>query len=409
MPRHAEEVERCLEGMTEHLTLKKVVVIGGGYAGTLAANRLRSRRDIDVTLVNPRPQFVERIRLHQLAAGTGDPSIDYGTLLGEGVRLVVDSAEHIDAPARRVRLASGGVLDYDYLIYAVGSIGATPVSVPGAAEWAFDLAEFESAQRLRVELDRLPLESPITVVGGGLTGVETAAELAEQGRKVTLVCGRTLAPYLSEPGRRYVAKWLIRHGITLIEGDNVAEVRSDAVRLAGGGVQASALTIWTAGFAVPGLAAASGLRTDELGRLLTDETLTSVDDHRIVAAGDCAAPSGRPLRMSGYAAGPLGARAADTVLSRIAGTAPAVIDVGFTGACVSLGRRAGIRQLGRKDDTMVDLYISGRLGALIKEVTCRFVVSKRIRLEARKPGTMIWPKAGPRAVEPVRTERSLAS
>ncbi|MEV6967976.1 FAD-dependent oxidoreductase [Hamadaea sp. NPDC051192] len=395
--------------MTENLASKKVVVIGGGYAGTLAANRLRSRDDTDVTLVNPRPKFVERIRLHQLAAGTGDPTIDYGTLLGDGIQLVVDSAEHIDAATRRVRLASGAALDYDYLVYAVGSTGATPASVPGAAEYAFDVAEFEPAQRLRAELARLSPDAPITVVGGGLTGIETAAELAEQGRKVTLVCGRTLAPYLSEPGRRYVARWLTRHDVAVIEGDTVAGVRSQAVVLSGGTEQPSALTIWTAGFAVPGLAAASGLRTDGLGRLLTDETLTSVDDDRIVAAGDCAAPSGRPLRMSGYAAGPLGARAADTVLSRIAGTEPAVIDLGFTGACVSLGRRAGIRQLGRKDDTMVDLYVSGRLGALIKEVTCRFVVSKRIRLEARKPGTMTWPKTGPRAVEPVAIRSGVAS
>ena len=49
----------------------------------------------------------------------------------------------------------------------------------------------------------------------------------------------------------------------------------------------SMATIWTAGFGVPDLAAHSGLRTDGLGRLLTDETLTSVDDPRIVAAGDC--------------------------------------------------------------------------------------------------------------------------
>lgn len=45
---------------------------------------------------------------------------------------------------------------------------------------------------------------------------------------------------------------------------------------------------------------------------------------------------------------------------------------------------------------MLNLYIGGRLGALIKEVTCRFVVSKQIRLEARKPGSMAWPKGGPR-------------
>ncbi|HUP99571.1 MAG TPA: FAD-dependent oxidoreductase [Aeromicrobium sp.] len=397
----------------EHHTPHKVVVIGGGYAGTLAANRLRMRADVDITLVNPRPKFVERIRLHQFVARTGDPTIDYGTLLGEGIQLVVDSAARIDTAARTVRLASGRALDYDYVIYAVGSTAAIPSSVPGAAEFAFDIAEFEPAQRLRARLEELPLDAPVTVVGGGLTGIETAAELAEQGRTVTLVCGRTLAPYLSAPGRRYVAKWLTRHGVAVLEANVVTEVRPDAVVLADGSadgaVRPSALTIWTAGFGVPELAAASGLRTDALGRLLTDETLTSVDDDRIVAAGDAAAPSGQPLRMSGYAAGPLGAQAANTVLSHIAGTEPAVINLAFTGACVSLGRRAGIRQLARKDDTVVNVYIGGRMGAAIKEVTCKFVVSKRIRREAREPGSMGWPKGGPRPGQPTSAARVLPS
>ncbi|MFC5833768.1 NAD(P)/FAD-dependent oxidoreductase [Nonomuraea insulae] len=387
----------------------KVVVIGGGYAGTLAANHLRIRSDIDITLVNPRPEFVERIRLHQLVARTGEATIDYRTLLGEGIQLVVDSVARIDSASRTVRLASGRALDYDYVIYAVGSTGAIPSSVPGAAEFAFDIAELEYARRLRARLEELPLDAPVTVVGGGLTGIETAAELAEQGRGVTLVCGRTLAPYLSAPARRYVARWLTRHGVAVLEAAVVNEVRPDAVVLADGGVRESAVTIWTAGFGVPELAAASGLRTDALGRLLTDETLTSVDDERIVAAGDAAAPSGRPLRMSGYAAGPLGAQAADTVLSRIAGTEPAVINLAFTGACVSLGRHAGIRQLARKDDTAVNVYIGGRMGAVIKEVTCKFVVSKRIRREAVKPGSMGWPKGGPRPEQPASAARVVPS
>ncbi|WP_260614901.1 hypothetical protein [Microbispora sp. KK1-11] len=113
--------------------------------------------------------------------------------------------------------------------------------------------------------------------------------------------------------------------------------------------------------------------------------------------------------MSGYAAGPLGARAADTVLSRIAGTEPAVIDLAFTGACVSLGQRAGIRQLARKDDTAVNVFIGGRMGAVIKEVTCKFVVAKRIRLEARKPGSMTWPKGGPRSERPASAARVVTS
>jgi NADH dehydrogenase len=83
----------------------------------------------------------------------------------------------------------------------------------------------------------------------------------------------------------------------VLESDTVAEVRAGAVVFADGAVRPSALTVWTTGFGVPDLAAVSGLATDDIGRLLTDETLTSVDDPRIVAAGDCAAPSGAPLRM----------------------------------------------------------------------------------------------------------------
>src|SRR5215208_430042 len=306
--------------MTEHNATINVVVIGGGYAGTLAANHLRVRADVNITLVNPRPKFVERIRLHQHVAGNYDATVDYGTLLGEGVRLVVDSATRIDTASRQVQLASGAVLDYDYVIYAVGSTGATPASVPGAAEFAYPIAELEYAERLRARLDDLHPEAPVTVVGGGLTGIEAAAEFAEQGHKVTLVCGGQLAPSLSEPGRRSTAKWLSRHGVAVLEADVVVEVRPDAVVFADGAVRPSAVTIWTAGFGVPELAAQSGLRTDGLGRLVTDETLTSVDDSRIVAAGDAAAPSGQPLRMSCQAAGPLGLQAANFVLNDTATT-----------------------------------------------------------------------------------------
>jgi NADH:ubiquinone reductase (H+-translocating) len=380
--------------MTDQRT--HIVVIGGGYAGTLAANHLRLRADVDITLVNPRRVFVERIRLHQLAAGSGKAAVDYGTLLGEGIRLVVDSAERINTADRQIELESSFVLDYDYLIYAVGSTGVVPASVPGAVEFAYPIAEFEYAERLRDALDELHPGAPVTVVGAGLTGIETASELAEQGRRVTLVCGGVLGPSLSGPGRRSVAKWLRRLGVDVLETAVVREVRSDAVVLTEGALLPSAVTVWTAGFGVPELAARSGLRTDALGRLLTDETLTSVDDPRIVAAGDAAAPSGQPLRMSCQAAIPLGAQAANTVLSRIAGTPPAVLDQAFTGQCISIGRSYATVQLARPDDTPLNLFIGGRVAASIKEAVCKGTVWG-IRREAAKPGWYRWLKGGKRA------------
>ena len=138
-----------------------IVVIGGGYAGTLAANHLRLRADLDITVVNPRPVFVERIRLHQLVAGSGTAAVDYGTLLGDGIRLVVDNADRINTAERPFELTSGTVLHYDYLIYAVGSTGVVPAAVPGAVEFAYPIAEFEQAERLRGALDELHPAAPV--------------------------------------------------------------------------------------------------------------------------------------------------------------------------------------------------------------------------------------------------------
>ncbi|GFG55616.1 FAD-dependent oxidoreductase [Mycolicibacterium agri] len=367
---------------------KRVVVLGGGYAGVMSANRLNPHAD--VTLVNSRPQFVERIRLHQLVAGNDDAIADYPSVLGDGVRLVVDNASRIDADAHTVALASGDTLAYDYLVYAVGSTGSVPAGVPGAAEFAYPLSEYEQAQKLRSRLADVPRSAPIVVVGGGLTGIEAATEFAEAGRSVTLVTD-VLAPTLSAGGRRSVAKQLARLRVCVIEGPTVERVADDHVLLADGRRVPSAVTVWTAGFGVPGLAAASGLTTDELGRLLTDETLTSVDHPAIVAAGDAVSPSNLPYRMSCQAALPLGAQAANTVISRIAGERPANVNHGMAAQCISLGRRAGTFQVNNIDDSPRKLYVGGRLGAVVKEQVCRWTL-KWMRDEAEKPGSYSWKK-----------------
>lgn len=371
-----------------------VVVVGGGYAGVLAANRLRQRPDVAVTLINPRPQFVERIRLHQLVAGNHDATVAYETLLAAGVELVVDSVEHVDARARRLLLASGAAMGYDFLVYAVGSTGSVPASVPGAREFAYAISELEAAQRLAARLGDVPTSAPMVVVGGGLTGIEAAAEFAEAGRKVTLVTD-VLGPSLAKGGRRSVSRRLAALGVDVVEGARVAEVSRDAVTLADGRRLASAATVWTAGFGVPGLAADSGLSVDAMGRLLTDETLTSIDDPSIVAAGDAASPSGMPLRMSCQLAMPLASRAADTILARLEDRTPADINPASVGQCISLGRRGGTIQMSHFDDVPMPMHLGGRLAATIKETVCKGTVSS-LKKEARKPGSYSWIDGGDR-------------
>ena len=74
--------------------------------------------------------------------------------------------------------------------------------MPGAADSPIPIAEFEHAEPLRAALAGAAPAAPLVVVGAGPTGIETAAELAEQGRRVTLVCGGVLGPYLSARGPR---------------------------------------------------------------------------------------------------------------------------------------------------------------------------------------------------------------
>ncbi|MFE1439055.1 NAD(P)/FAD-dependent oxidoreductase [Streptomyces sp. NPDC058739] len=380
-----------------------VLVLGGGYAGVMAANRLTQRDDLRVTLINPRPSFVHRIRLHQVAAGYPEAVVDYGEVLSDRVHRVVDTVTRIDAAERRVVLAEGGSADYDYLVYAVGS-GSRAPAVPGAAEFACPAATLEEAQRLCSVLESTPVTAPVTVVGAGPAGIEIAGELAEAGRRVTLVCGGVLGPYLHPRVRRTFARRLAALGVRVLEGSEarVTSVSRDAVRLADGRELASDVTVWAAGFGVPDLAARSGLSTDTHGRLLTDETLTSMDDTRIVAAGDAVAPSDLPLRMSCQAANPLGAHAADTVLSRLDGKQPGLIDVGFFGMCVSVGKAATV-QLASKDDRANSFSVGGFLGWKVKRTSFPGLL-RHLKDEARKPGSYTWKFKDPKRRERVRAK-----
>ncbi|WP_055477266.1 NAD(P)/FAD-dependent oxidoreductase [Gordonia sp. HS-NH1] len=368
-----------------------VVVLGAGYAGAMAANRLRRNPAVDVTVVNPQPFFVQRIRLHQFVSGTGDPKVGFDDVLADDVRVLVDTAVRIDVRGRRVQLASGACLDYDYLIYAIGTRRRTP-EIPGAADHALSIADWAGAQRIRERVQGLAANGMITVVGGGLTGVELAAELAETGHDVRLVGGGGIATSVSARARRATWTQLNRLGVDVVDrgravevGERTVSVEIDGQRM----VLSSAATILATGFEAPQLAADSGLVVDEIGRLRTDATLVAVGDDRIVGAGDAVAVEGMRLRMSCQAAEPLGAQAADAVLAKIGGEQPNAADQGFVAQCASVGRHAATLQFTHRDDSPARAVVTGRVAAWAKELVCRGTV-ENIRREAALPGRFSW-------------------
>lgn len=357
-----------------------VVVVGAGYAGVSAAKRLcRNDRRNDrggsgaprVTVLNPRADFVERIRLHQLMVGNHTATRPLASLLPAGAELVRDAAVSIDADRRTVALTSGASLDFDYLIYAVGSRAGLDV-IPGAREHAVTVGDLDDAISARVRLARLPRGSSVTIVGAGLTGVEAASEVAELGaHTVRLISDGVLAPSVSEKGRKYLRHHFAGLDVEVIEHAAVTEAGESKIVLADGRALDSDLTIVTALFELPTLARDSGLAVDERGALLTDDTLISTSGPVIIGAGDAIRVGDHPLRMSCQAATPLGAHAAETVLHLIAGTDPRPVKAKFTGQCISLGRGSGLIQLASRDDVPNSRTVRGRAAAFVKEQVCR--------------------------------------
>lgn len=346
-----------------------IVVLGAGYAGQIVARLAARQRDVTVTLVNERDRFVERVRLHQHAAGQDLRQRPLAELVaGTGIRLVIDRAAEIDPVRRKVVLAGGGELAYDTLIYALGSRMDLD-SVPGAAAHAYTVATAEEADRLR---SRLRDSGEVTVVGGGLTGIEAAAELAEQHKDLTvrLVTGGGFGEALSEKGRAHLRRSFDRLGIEVRDHVRVAEVREDGVVLADGEHVPSDVVMWTTGFAVPELAKEAGFAVDEHGRMVVDDTGRSTSHPDVYGVGDAAAMrmrDGQELRMACATGMPVAQHVARVVAARRAGREPKPFKFRYVNQCISLGRRDGLIQFVDGHDRPRNAVLTGRLAALYKE------------------------------------------
>lgn len=363
----------------------EILVLGAGYAGLAAAGRAarnirRDALDARVTLVNAAPDFVERVRLHQVAAGQ-DVGVHplAASLDGTGIDLVLGRAEHVDTGRRTVRVRVEGQagqgepereFGYDTLIYALGS-DAGPDGASGAAEHAYNAASLEAARALARRI-REDAPRSVAVVGGGLTGLEVAAEIAEShpGVGVELLTRGRVADGVSPRGRTHVHRALGRLGVSVREGASVAEVDPAGLRLADGSRVEADLVVWSTGLGAAALAAEAGLTVDRDGRAVVGADQRSVSHPDVYVVGDAAhavGVHGAPQRMSCAMAMPMGWTAADAVTARVRGDEPELPPFGHLFQCVSLGRRDGLVQFVRGDASPVRFVLTGRLAALCKE------------------------------------------
>ncbi|MGW0424607.1 NAD(P)/FAD-dependent oxidoreductase [Streptomyces sp. NPDC003015] len=382
----------------------RIIVLGAGYSGAIAAGRLAKRlrsEDVAITLVNAEPDFVERVRMHQLAVGQElAPRPLREMFAGTGVEVKLAKVTSIDVNRKTVAVQStegAAELSYDTLVYALGS-GGNDHGVPGVAEHAHQIASRPGALRLRERLAGLAEGETVLVVGGGLTGLEFVTELAEArpDLDVTLATRAELGDWLSPKGRAHLRKVIDGLGITVYENAAVTAVGADRVTTADGRTLPAAVTVWTTGFAVHPLAAATSLELAEDGRILVDATMRSVSHPDVYAIGDAGHALGagdKPLRMSCASGTPMAWRAADSIAARLTDGKLPNAPLRYFNQCISLGRKDGLIQFVTADDRAVDHALTGRFAARYKELVCKGAA---------------WGVANPTLGMPVRRRRAVA-
>ncbi|MEV1167089.1 FAD-dependent oxidoreductase [Nonomuraea sp. NPDC049784] len=360
----------------------RIIVLGAGYTGASAAGRLAKRlrrEDVAITLVNAEPDFVERVRNHQLATGQDLRPRPLGEIYaGTGVELRLAKVTGVDVDRKTVAItgANGAEeLEYDTLVYALGS-GWNSQAVPGTAEHAYQIAGRTGALGLRERLASLDAGQTVVVVGGGLTGVEVSTEIAEArpDLDVALAASGSLGDWLSPKGREHVRKVFGKLGITAYEHTAITGVEADHVTTADGRVIPAAVTVWTAGFEVHPIAKATFLEVSGIGQIVVDRTLRSVSHPDVYAVGDAAMAMGagdKPLRMSCASGIPTAWLAADVIAARLTGRKVPNKTIGYFNQCISLGRKEGLIQYVTADDRAKQMVLRGRLAAAYKELICK--------------------------------------
>ncbi|MGW3569735.1 NAD(P)/FAD-dependent oxidoreductase [Streptomyces sp. NPDC000941] len=383
------------------MSAHRVVVLGAGYAGMAAAvqlgARVKGREDVRVTVVNAQERFTERLRLHMTATGQPLAELSVPELLGgTGAGFVRGWVTAIDADAKTVRIDDDRVLEYDTLVYGLGGVADTS-AVPGVEDYAYTL---NSAQDAEVLADRLArLGGGTVVVGGsGLTGVESAAEIAERHPELDVVLlGR------GEPGaamnpkaRAYLQAALQRLGVEVRGGAEVAKVLPHSVELAGGESVAVDVVLWTSGTRVSPLAAAAGLAVDEYGRIVTDAALRSVSHPEVYAVGDAAAIRQGYGAMHGTCQGgmPTGVHAAVSIVRELKGKQPKPFRFGYYHTPVSLGRDDAVVQFTHPDDSPRRIFLTGRFAARYKETVTASPWPTYGRMKKMPASGAFWPHGG---------------
>ena len=358
----------------------RVLVLGGGFAGVGAAQKLE-HADAEVVVVDRHDYHTFQPLLYQLASGLLET-----TAVGHSLRDLLQRHENttvhqatvtaIDLDAREVRFDGLEPMGYDYLVFGLGA-EVNFFGTEGASEHAFPMYTLPNAVRLKDHLlerwesaDRDPslVEDGalnIVIVGGGPTGVETAGAIAElyradfasdypklpqdQARVILVEAGPELFSMFKPKLREYAGKALADRTVEVMTGAMVASVSPTRVTLKSGEELKAHTLVWGAGSQGNPLVQTLGLELQRGNRIGVGPDLTLPDHPEVYVPGDLAAivdeKTQQVLPQLGSVALQSGEHAGETIARRIAGKEARPFKYRDKGTMAAIGRGAAVVQM----------------------------------------------------------------
>ena len=373
--------------------MKRIVVLGGGFAGVAVARRLerKLRRDeAEIALVSRDNFTLFTPMLPEVSSGGLEPrhvatpvraQLHRTTfVLGEIAQL--DLAERF-VEARHPLTDAMTRLEYDHLVLALGSVTST-FGIPGVAEHTLALKTLEDAETLRnrvvAALEQAVVTPPgprrerlltFAVVGGGYTGCECAGELVDffrsilpfyhplllaDVRMVLIEAGPALLPDLPAAMGRYTTRNLSRRRVELVIGDGVTHIDESGITLKSGTLIGAGTVVWSAGVRPsPILASLPGCEHARNGGLVVNQDMSVIGCNGVWALGDCAwiptKPAAEqsdksawypPTAQHAIREGPA---LADNIIATLRGRPTKPFSYNSLGTMASLGARRGVAAL----------------------------------------------------------------
>ena len=364
--------------MTVNGNRKKVVIIGGGFAGVKAARGLENVA-VDVTLIDKNSYHVFQPLLYQTALGMLAPSditrpIRSILRRNENAQVLMEEVTDIDRAAKKVALRDGDTLSYDYLILAAGSTS----SYFGHNEWAKNAPSLKSIEdaleiRTRVLLTFEHAERDVSrggpqpdlhfaVIGGGPTGVELAGAIANicrdvlwreykhvrpEAAKVSLYeAAPRILPMFPEDLQQKAIDQLAALGVSVNTNAAITDIQADYIQVGEERIP-TITTIWAAGVAPSPLGKKLGLPIDRRGCVVVNEYLNPEGEPGIFVCGDLAAvtENGRRIPAVAQPAMQMGAHAAKQIAADLGGKHRTRFHYFDKGDMATIGRGAAIAKV----------------------------------------------------------------